>query len=54
MNERIPGLAFDRSRAGIDRRSFLRLAAVAGAAGPLSRRVSSAWPGVRRPRRVAR
>ena len=26
---------FDRSRAGIDRRSFLRLAAVAGAAGPL-------------------
>ena len=35
MNERIPGLAFDRSRAGIDRRSFLRLAAVAGAAGPL-------------------
>ena len=35
MNERIHGLAFDRSRAGIDRRSFLRLAAVAGAAGPL-------------------
>ena len=35
MIERIRGLAFERSRAGIDRRSFLRLAAVAGAAGPL-------------------
>jgi peptide/nickel transport system substrate-binding protein len=34
MNEWIPGLMLDRSRAGIDRRSFLRLAAVAGAAGP--------------------
>ena len=35
MIERIPRLVFDPSRAGLDRRSFLRLAAVAGAAGPL-------------------
>src|SRR5262245_57638122 len=35
MNEQFPGLVIVRSRSGLARRSFLRLAAAAGAAGPL-------------------
>ena len=35
MSERVDGRTFDRSRPGLARRNFLRLAAAAGAAGPL-------------------
>ena len=45
MNERFHGWVVDGSRSGIARRTFLRLAAVAGAEGPLleTGRERAAW-----------